>query len=224
MVWILGFIIILVIILGPQLWTRHILKKYSQPRADFPGTGGEFAQHLIKQQALSCQLEATDQGDHYDPTAKTVRLSDENLNGKSLTAVVVAAHEVGHAIQHKQNMTWMTIRAPLAKVAYVIERVAQVAILASPIFLTFAPSLSRISILIAIIGMLASTLVHFITLPVEFDASFGKAMPILKQGQYLSAEDLIKARKILLACALTYVSGALASLLNVWRWIRFFRR
>jgi Zn-dependent membrane protease YugP len=63
-----------------------------------------------------------------------------------------------------------------------------------------------------------------VTLPVEFNASFGKALPILKNGEYLSEQDNKNARKILLACALTYVSAALASLLNIWRWLRFLKR
>jgi Zn-dependent membrane protease YugP len=72
--------------------------------------------------------------------------------------------------------------------------------------------------------MLASTLVHFVTLPVEFNASFSKALPILKNGEYLSKKDYQASRKILLACALTYVSAALASLLNIWKWLRFIKR
>lgn len=66
--------------------------------------------------------------------------------------------------------------------------------------------------------------VHILTLPTEFDASFKRALPILTTGSYIPPEDIPAARKILLACALTYVAGALVSLLNVWRWIRILRR
>lgn len=223
MAWVLLFVVIILIIFVPQFWTQHILTKYSQERSDFPGTGGEFAQHLIRQQALTVELESTTAGDHYDPSQKTVRLSEQNLNGKSLTAVATAAHEVGHAIQHQQGMWLLLLRTPLAKFAFYIEKLAQLALLSTPVFLTFIPGMARVSMLVAVIGMLASTLVHVVTLPVEFNASFGKALPLLKQGGYLNQADYKAARKILLACALTYVASALASLLNVWRWLRFLK-
>jgi len=224
MIWIILLVIILLLMLGPQWWTRRILAKHSDPRPDFPGTGGEFAQHLINQQGLAVTLETTEQGDHYDPGSKTVRLSESNYHGKSLTAVTVAAHEVGHAMQHHQGMWLLLMRTPLAKMAFYVERIAQVALVSTPVFLSFIPAVGRISLIVAIVGMLASTVVHLITLPVEFNASFSQALPKLKQGQYLTDKDYQSARKILFACAMTYVSGALASLLNVWRWLRFIRR
>jgi hypothetical protein len=81
-----------------------------------------------------------------------------------------------------------------------------------------------VTLIVAILSVLASTLVHLITLPVEWDASFGKALPILQEGEYLNDQDMKDARKILTAAALTYVAGSLASLLNVWRWLRYLRR
>jgi Zn-dependent membrane protease YugP len=71
--------------------------------------------------------------------------------------------------------------------------------------------------------MITGILVHLITLPVEIDASFAKALPILKQGEYIGEDDLQAARSILTACAMTYVSASLASLLQFWRWFRFVR-
>jgi Zn-dependent membrane protease YugP len=224
MIWVVLFVVFLACIFLPQWWTRHILKKHSKHRSDFPGSGGEFAKHLIKKLKLDTKLETTDGGDHYDPQAKTVRLLSENMNGRSLTAVVVAAHEVGHAIQHKEKMPLFLMRTPLAKFAFWIEKTAQLALIATPVFLSFIPAVAKVSIIVAVVGMLASTLVHVVTLPVEFNASFSKALPILKQGNYLNERDFKSAKRILLACALTYVSAALASLLNIWRWLRFMRR
>ncbi len=224
MLWIVLFIVIIAVIFLPQLWVQRVLKKHSNIRSDFPGTGGEFAQHLIKQFDLNVKLETTEQGDHYDPQTKTVRLSTQNYNAKSLTAVATAAHEVGHAIQHKDKMALLMLRAPLAKMAFYVEKVAQLALISTPIFLSVLPGAARISIIVAIIGMVASTLVHFVTLPVEFNASFSKALPILKNGGYLNSKDYKSSERILLACALTYVSAALASLLNIWRWLRFLKR
>lgn len=224
MMWIALLVILVAFIFVPQFWVQRVLKKHSHERSDFPGTGGEFAQHLIKQQGLDVKLETTEQGDHYDPSSKTVRLSRDNYEGKSLTAVATAAHEVGHAIQHQQGMALLLLRTPLAKLAFYVEKIAQIALLSTPVFLSFLPGVGRLSLIIAIVGMLASTLVHLMTLPVEINASFSKALPILRNGEYLQEKDYKNARKILLACALTYVSAALASLLNVWRWLRFLRR
>ena len=67
-------------------------------------------------------------------------------------------------------------------------------------------------------------LIHLVTLPVEWDASFKRALPLLTAGDYIPEDDLPAARRILTACALTYVASALASLLNLWRWIRVLRR
>lgn len=224
MIWIILIICLFALMLLPQWWTQRILKKYSAPREDFPGTGGELATHLIKQQGLTVELETTEQGDHYDPQARCVRLSQQNMDAKSLTAVATAAHEVGHAIQHQQGMWLLIMRTPLAKLAFYIEKIAQLALISTPVFLSFVPGMARFSMIIAVCGILASTLVHLMTLPVEFNASFSKALPILKNGNYLSEKDYKAARKILLACALTYVSAALSSLLNIWRWLRFIKR
>ena len=224
MFWIVIFLLALLLLVGPQFWTQRILKKYSAPRTDFAGTGGELAQHLIDKYQLNVKLETTPAGDHYDPQTKTVRLLEQNFNGKSLTAVATAAHEVGHAIQHHQGMKLLLARTPLAKFAFVVERLAQIALISAPVFLSFIPVAGRLALLVAVIGMIASTIVHLVTLPVEFDASFGKALPILKEGEYINADDHKAAKRILLACALTYVSAALASLLNIWRWLRFLRR
>jgi Zn-dependent membrane protease YugP len=89
---------------------------------------------------------------------------------------------------------------------------------------TRAPQASALMLLIGVGSMALGTVVHFVTLPVELDASYGKALPILEEGSYLHDGDLPHARKILKAAALTYVAGSLASLLNLGRWIAVLRR
>src|SRR5690554_5292538 len=101
MIYLILILLLLLLIFGPGYWASHILKKYSTPRQDIPGTGGELVEHLRKRFGLDdLKLESSEQGDHYDPRDKTVRLSKDNLEGRSLTAVAVAAHEFGHALQH----------------------------------------------------------------------------------------------------------------------------
>jgi Zn-dependent membrane protease YugP len=224
MIWILVFLLLLAIFLLPQWWVGRILKQHSTPREDFPGTGGELAQHLIKVQGLAgVKVEATAAGDHYDPMDKMVRLTSDKLEGRSLTAIVVAAHEVGHAIQDHNNEKIFNARIKAAKFANIAQRITPIAFWISPVIALINPGASRVTLGIAVLSILASTLVHLITLPVEWDASFGKALPILEKGGYLNEQDMKGARQILSAAALTYVAGSLASLLSVWRWLRYLR-
>lgn len=225
MIWVAVFLVAVGLFFFPQWWVGRVLKQHSAERADFPGTGGELAQHLIKAHGLEgVQVEATEAGDHYDPVDKMVRLTPDKLVGRSLTAIVVAAHEVGHAIQDHNNEKTFNARITAAKFANVAQRITPVAFWISPMLAFVSPVASRVTLGIAVLSILASTLVHLITLPVEWDASFGKALPILKKGEYLNEQDMNAAHKILRAAALTYVAGSLASLLNVWRWLRYLKR
>ncbi|GAL34126.1 probable metal-dependent peptidase [Vibrio maritimus] len=117
-------------------------------------------------------------------------------------------------------------RQKLVKTAIVGERIAGMMLVAAPIvlMLTRVPQAGAITILIGVISMALSTLVHLLTLPVEFDASYGKALPLLQKGDYLHDGDLKHAEKILKAAALTYVAASLTSLLNLGRWIAVLRR
>ena len=114
-------LIVLLLLFGPNLWVQQVLKRHAAPRDDFPGTGGEFARHLLQRLQLNeVRVESSTGGDHYDPGARTVRLTPDKFNGKSLTAVTVAAHEVGHALQHRlgyQPLRWRTGLATLAQAA-----------------------------------------------------------------------------------------------------------
>ena len=223
--WIFAFLLLLAIFFLPQWWVGKVLKAHAGPRDDFPGDAAELAEHLIREHKLEgVEVESTIAGDHYDPRDKKVRLTEDKLHAKSLTAVVVAAHEVGHAIQDHNKESLFQARIQAARFAIVAERIAPVAFWITPLIAAMNPAASRISLMVAILSVLASTLVHLITLPVEWDASFGKALPILQKGGYLNDQDMQGARKILTAAALTYVAGSLASLLNVWRWLRYLRR
>lgn len=220
-------VLLLALVFGPQLWARSVLSRYSQQQEHYPGSGSEFARHLLNKCGLQAvALEKTALGDHYDPDARCVRLSEENFDGKSLTAVTVAAHEVGHAIQHHSGDRKLAMRTRLVRIAQVAEKAGSLAMFAIPVLVGFsrAPSLGVLMFIIGLASLGVSALVHLVTLPVEWDASFGKAMPLIRAGHYLSATEERAAEKILRACALTYFAASLSSLLNIWRWIRFLRR
>lgn len=221
-----ALIIILFIAIAPTLWVRAVLARHGGDRPDFPGTGGELARHLLDEMGLTTvQVEQTNMGDHYDPRDKTVRLSDKNYGGRSLTAVVVAAHEVGHAMQDATDYRPLKARTRLAKTAVIVERVGSIAMIAAPVFAALIrhPAGALIPI-IAGLGILSmSVVVHLTTLPVEYDASFNRALPVLKAGRYIPERDMPAARSILRAAAFTYVAAALMSLINIARWLRVLR-
>jgi uncharacterized protein len=227
-VFIILLVVLLLVILGPQMWARHVLKANGRERPDIPGTGGEFARHLLDNAHMDDYgVEPADAaiGDHFDPVTCTVRLSEAHYDHRSLSAIVVAAHEVGHAIQHHIGYRPLQLRSRLATTAAFAERIASFLLIAMPFVavLTRVPAAGAAMLLLGVAVMLVPVLVHLVTLPVEFDASFNRALPILGMG-YLSPGDLPKARRLLTACALTYLSASLASLLNFWRWIRVLRR
>ncbi len=227
MILIILILLLAALILAPQQWAKYILNKHSIHRDDIQGTGGQFVKHLRKKFSLDyLKLEPSNVGDHYDPISKTVRLSESNLNGQSLTAVAVAAHEFGHALQHAKNYQPLIARTRMVGFAQKTEKFGGIALMAMPL-LSMTPGGVRwlpLLILLMLITVAISSIVHLITLPVEFDASFGRALPIIKQGQYISNRDMRSVRNILLACAFTYLASSLAGLLNFWRWFRFLRR
>lgn len=228
MPYILLIIIILAIIFGPQFWASHTFKRYAKPLDRIPGTGGELARHLLDRfEMQDVGVEKTKPGgDHYDPSSRMVRLSPDNFDQKSLTAIAVAAHEVGHAIQHQRNESKLAWRTRLITFAQGAQRIGAGAMIVVPVVtaITRSPHATLFMIALGLISMGSATLVHLVTLPVEFDASFGKALPILKKGEYIKAEDEAAVHQILKAAALTYVAASLASLLNIWRWVALLRR
>ncbi len=227
MPYLIALILLIALIFGPQWWASYTFHRYSKPRQDIPGSGGELAQHLIKRLKLGAvTVESTDKGDHYDPEARVVRLSPENFDGRSLTAVAVAAHEVGHAIQHHNNEPLLATRSRLITLAHWGEKVGAVLMFAIPVvtLITRIPHSGLLFFVLGFASMALATVVHLVTLPVEWDASFNKALPILREGRYIDERDERAVRRILKAAALTYVAASLASLLNLARWLAFLRR
>jgi Zn-dependent membrane protease YugP len=218
---ILGVGLLIALIFGPQFWIKWVMEKHAREQPEFPGTGGELARHLLDKAGLEAvKLERFDGGDHYSPEEKTVRLSARNFDGKSVTAVAVAAHEVGHALQHKDNYAPLMLRQKLAGICIIMERTGGVLLMATPVIFSVTHSpVVLVAELVLGLGILASTVVIYIfTLPTEFDASFKRALPILEN--YLRPEDMPGARQVLKAAAFTYVASALVNILNIARWLR----
>lgn len=225
------FVILIVALLAltlvPSLWVQSVMRRYSQPANRYQHTGGQTARHLLDALGLrNVATEITDRGDHYDPLAKAVRLTVDNFNGRSLTAVTVAAHEVGHALQDAQGFAPLRMRTHLVHWVAPVERLGAGMLMLAPLagILTRSPRLGLIGLAGGVLTLAAGVVVHFLTLPTELDASFVRALPLLKQHHVIRPEDLPRARRLLTAAAFTYVAVALQSLLNIARWWAILRR
>lgn len=220
--------LLMALVYFPTLWVKWTMQKHGVQREDLPGTGGELAKHLINRFELKdVNLEPTDnRGDHYDPTTRTVRLGESNFNGKSLTAVAVAAHEVGHAIQFDREEAISKLRKRYLPTAYMLKKCGVLIVTLVPFIaiLVRVPAAIFALVALGLLFQLLGALAYLIILPEEWDASFRKAMPILIEGEYISEEDIPAVRSVLKAAALTYFAAALADLLNIGRWIMILRR
>ena len=217
-----GALIVLAMIFGPSLWVKFVMRRYSTEKPEMPGTGGELAKHLIKRFSLKdVEVEITELGDHYDPIEKKVRLLPEHYGSKSLTAIAIAAHEVGHAIQDHQGDKRLATRTKMVPIVNLLARWSVVIISLSPVIgiITRHPIPFSLLLFIGLSGFIARMMMHAVTLPIEFDASFSKALPILREGDYVSQSNEKAVSHVLRAAALTYVSAALADILNLSRWI-----
>jgi Zn-dependent membrane protease YugP len=226
MLYALALVALAALVIGPGLWARHMLERYGREEY-FSGTGIDLARILVEDLRLhGVRVETTEQGDHYDPVGKVVRLNPATAGRRSLTAVVVAAHEVGHAMQDQSGDGLLRLRTSLVRAGIWAERIGAAAVMVAPLLgaALQAPVAGRLLLPAVVCVLGIPVLVHLVTLPVEIDASFSRALPVLLAGRYIPPGDEAAARRILTACALTYLSQALAGMFNVLRWARIFRR
>jgi len=220
-------LVLLLLIIGPGVWVKRVMSRYSRPADRYGHTGAETARRLLDALQLGdVNVEISESGDHYDPAARAVRLSAGNYQERSLTAVTVAAHEVGHALQDAQGFPPLKWRTRLVQWVGPVEKVGAVLMMATPVIIgvTRLPVAGLLMFLGGLLTLGSSVVIHMLTLPTEFDASFGRAMPLLREQQVLYEVDEPHARRLLKAAAMTYVSASLMSLLNVARWIAILRR
>jgi uncharacterized protein len=224
---ILGLVLVaalIALVFAPGWWVRRTMQRHGAERADFPGTGGELARHLLDKAGLRDVPveECPPMQDHYDPIARAVRLAPENLNGRSVTAIAVAAHEVGHAVQHRDGDPFLMTRTRWAGSLEHVNKIAFAVLISIPLLaiLIKSPALAIVQIIAVVLLIGARVVVHALTLPLEIDASFKRALPALQAGGYIAPQDMAGAREVLRAAAFTYVAGALATLIDVARWLR----
>ena len=182
-------------------------------------TGGEAARRILDSEGLyqvKVECLRSGQGDHYDPRTNTVRLSYENFNEATVTAVGVAAHECGHAIQHAKQYVPLTVRSAIVPAANICSNLGFPIIILGVIL-----SWNQLLIQIGLIAFSVGVVFQLVTLPVEFNAS-GRALRILGDTGILGTDEVQDTRKVLSAAALTYVAGAAAAILQLLRLVLLF--
>jgi Zn-dependent membrane protease YugP len=209
------------LLLGPRLWVARVIRQHDA-EDERPDAAREVARALLDRHGLRrVRVEPTDGSDHYDPRARVVRLSRHNFERKSLAAVTTAAHEVAHAVQHATGYAPFAWRTRLARIAQVTGEAGSVLLIAVPVtFLLTRQPLPRNLLAGAAMGMLGtSTAAQIAALPTELDASFKRALPMLKDG-YIEGDQVEAAHRILYACSLTYFAASFAGVLHIWPWVR----
>ncbi|MEE2745237.1 MAG: zinc metallopeptidase [Bdellovibrionota bacterium] len=220
-------IVVFFVVLYPQYYVQKILNKYRAYPKSFSLNGSQLANELLSQNGVQgVTVESIEGPDHYDPLGKAVRLNHVNFEGRDLTSLVVAAHEVGHAIQDRYDYSLLKMRTSLATWAMVLQKCGSAFMMVTPLLalVTRSPRLGLISLIVGVAGMLSHSVINFITLPVEIDASFKRALPLLEKRQDFNTDDQAGANQILRACAYTYLAASLSDLLNVMRWLAVLRR
>jgi hypothetical protein len=207
-----------------SLWAQFRVKsafaKFSRVGTASGMTGAQIAQRILADNRISdVRIEpiAGQLTDHYDPRSRTLRLSQPVYQSNSMAAVGVAAHEVGHAIQHATHYGPLGFRSAWVPVANLGGGLSMFVIMAAFMMGGMATALGTKLAWFGILMFASTTVFTLITLPVEFDAS-RRALATLERGGYLSPPELAGARQVLSAAALTYVAAFVTSLLTLLYW------
>jgi uncharacterized protein len=201
---------------------RYVARKMSEESLQNHMSGREIAEKMLKDhglfdvQVISTEGELTD---HYNPANKTVNLSPEVYQGRSVLAAAVAAHECGHAVQHAKAYSWLEFRSAIVGPISIASRYVQWILLAGILMLQFPIGVTILGIGIVIFSL--TTLFTFITLPVEFDAS-KRALAWLQSNGIVYPQELAKSRRALNWAASTYVMAALSSLATLLYYVMVF--
>ena len=200
----------------PVIWLNYVFHKNDQTLINMPFTGLEFGRLILSDYGLTeVKIEKSLTVDHYDLLEKKVKVTEDRLSKKSLTAISIVCHEIGHAIQHKEKYKALEHRTSLVKnTAWISQIGSSILLIGIPTILaTGYYPLVKICLLLALLSLLIGIIIHLITLEVELDASFNKALPILIEKVPSEYHD--SCRSILRAAAFTYVIGVVRNFVSL---------
>tara|TARA_Y100001949_G_C15912600_1_gene297517 strand:- start:325 stop:963 length:639 start_codon:yes stop_codon:yes gene_type:complete len=211
-------------IIGGRL--KYKMKKYSKQNLSSGMTGKEIAEKMLNDSGIYDVKVISVRGqltDHYNPSKKTVNLSESVYNQKNTASAAVAAHECGHAVQHAKGYEWLKMRSILVPFVGVSSNLGIYLIIGGIFLMGSSPLLGQTIFQLGILGFATGTLFSFVTLPVEFDAS-NRAIYWLERKRIVNQRELIGAKDALKWAAMTYVVAALGSLAQlVYFWTRMRR-
>lgn len=221
----IGYYILIGAIALVSWLVSHQLKKkfefYSKVQLRNGMSGAEIAQRMLDDHGIYDVKVISTPGrltDHYNPTDKTVNLSEAVYNQRNAAAAAVAAHEVGHAVQHATAYEWLTMRSKLVPVVSVSSGMSQWLVIGGLIL--GAASGSAIGFYVAVAGLIMmalATAFSFITLPVEYDAS-NRALAWLKKANMVGQQEYEGAQDALKWAARTYLVAAIGALASLLYW------
>lgn len=196
-------------------------EKYKKVRSMTGFTGAQAAEKILEQNGIydvAVEHVSGKLTDHYDPRSKVLRLSDSTYDSQSVAAIGVAAHECGHALQHKEEYLPLKIRSAIVPAANIGSRLG-IPIIILGVILSYNYTLIQVGIWVFSLAVLFQV----VTLPVEFNAS-SRAVKMLEQYGILGNQELQQTKRVLSAAAMTYVAAAAASILQLLRLILLFGR
>lgn len=200
---------------------QSVFNTYAQVPARSGVTGARLAQELLYRNGLNLPIRPV-QGtltDHYDPRNQVVGLSEAVYGSSSVSALAVAAHEIGHVLQHNEDYAPMKMRSVILPAANIGSRIGPFLVLGGLLLSYIAQGTGNAGYYIALVGVglyVMMLLFQLVTLPVEFNAS-KRGLEMLTDGGYLAEDELPGAKKMLRAAAMTYVLAALGSFVTVLR-------
>ena len=223
-----GYYLLAGLIFLVSWWVSNTLKKkfahYSKLHLRNGLSGKEIAEEMLRDHGISDVQVISTSGqltDHYNPTNKTVNLSESVYHQRNAAAAAVAAHECGHAVQHAQAYSWLTMRSSIVPMVGVASKLSNFVIMMGLILSASGSALGSSLFLLGILLFATTTVFSFITLPVEFDAS-NRALIWLKTKNMVTAQELDGAKDALKWAARTYVVAALGSLATLMYFIMIF--
>ena len=217
-------IIVLSFIISQRLKSK--MAKYSKQSLSSGMTGKEIAEKMLNDNGIYDVKVISVKGqltDHYNPSKKTVNLSDSVYNQRNAAAAAVAAHECGHAVQHAKGYEWLKMRSILVPFVGVSSNLGMWLIVGGIFLMGSSPFIGQTILQLGILGFASGTLFSFVTLPVEFDAS-NRAIYWLERKRIVNQRELIASKDALKWAAMTYVVAALGSLAQLIYFILRSRR
>ncbi len=200
-----------------SMMVKRTFAKYENVGTQSNMTGAEAAKLMLERQGVTdCKIEAVSGrlSDHYDPRVKTLRLSEPVFNARSISAIGVACHEAGHALQHAQGYPWLKMRSSLVPVTNISSKMSMPIIMVGGLLMSLAPVFGTPVLLLGVALFAVAVVFSVVTLPVEWDAS-ARAKTAMVDAGIVTPQEVSGASNVLNAAFLTYLASAIASIMTL---------